>query len=308
MLRFKEAVVIRYQSPYCNIYLGTHLYEIEDLDSYFFNILKKRVWKLESLSDEMKDFLIKNFLVINQYEIKNIDEKLIKNIHFFENKTVNYISNPILIQNNICEKKVIILGCGGIGTVVLKNLISFGVKDFLIIEFDIVEESNLNRQLFFNSSHVGDNKGIAIKQLVREYSEGITVNTVNIKINRVEDLQLACKDYNADFFVNCADTPSDINKLVFDYCKPQNIPFIQGAVGVETGYWGPIFSRDYSTANIFSQDKKESIIGSISSTNMTIGALMSNDILEFWINDNQENLYKRKSLNFSNYTMEIMEK
>ncbi|ENQ3081041.1 ThiF family adenylyltransferase [Bacillus multifaciens] len=307
MLRFKEAVVIKHQTPYCSIYFGTNLFEIEDPDLCFFNLLSKREWEIEELSTELRDFLIDNSLVVKPYNIENIDAKLVKNIHFFENKQPNFGSDPVNIQKNICQKKVIILGCGGIGTVVLKNLISFGVKHFLIIEFDNVEESNLNRQLFFDANHIGCNKGSIIKEIISRFDKDIEINTINIRVNKVEDLQSACNDYDADFFVNCADTPKCINDIVYEYCKARSIPFIQGAVGIETGYWGPIFKGNFINTILLDTEHREPVMGSISSTNMTIGALISNDILEFWINDKQENLYRRKSLNFRDYTIEFME-
>lgn len=305
MHQLKESIIVKYTGELCLIYYGTSLFEIEDKTGYYFNVLSKREWDLHDLNSDIKDFLIKNNLITIKYEISNIDPKLEKNIYYFENR-VNTTVNPVDLQKSIKEKKVIILGCGGIGTVVLKNMISLGISDFLIIDFDKVESSNLNRQLFFDTSHVGRVKNDVLKEVIEQYDENITIRTAVMKIQNTEELSSVCEGYNADFFVNCADFPKNIFEIVINYCGEKGIPCISGAVGIETGFWGPIINQDYEKNGENVKVELETIKGSISATNMVIGALISNDIIEFWINPTQQKIYKKKVLNFNDYSIQVV--
>lgn len=55
---------------------------------------------------------------------------------------------PGKIHNRIQNKTILIIGFGGIGTIVVDNLQRMGFKNFILIDYDIVEPSNLNRQMF----------------------------------------------------------------------------------------------------------------------------------------------------------------
>ena len=49
---------------------------------------------------------------------------------------------------------MIILGCGGIGSLLAYNLVSSGLINISLVDFDKIEESNLNRQILFNKKDI----------------------------------------------------------------------------------------------------------------------------------------------------------
>lgn len=51
-----------------------------------------------------------------------------------------------------------ILGIGGLGSVVMMNLLRLGIKKLIIIDYDIVDIHNLNRQIMFSVEDVGKPK------------------------------------------------------------------------------------------------------------------------------------------------------
>ena len=64
--------------------------------------------------------------------------------------------------------KILVVGCGGIGCELLKNLVTSGFDDLTMIDLDTVDVSNLNRQFLFNKSNVGKSKALSAREaLVR---------------------------------------------------------------------------------------------------------------------------------------------
>lgn len=73
---------------------------------------------------------------------------VLKEICIFEAFSEKVGINPEKIHNRIQNKTILIIGFGGIGTIVVDNLQRMGFKNFILIDYDIVEPSNLNRQMF----------------------------------------------------------------------------------------------------------------------------------------------------------------
>ena len=66
-------------------------------------------------------------------------------------------------QNKICNAKVLMIGAGGLGCPALQYLAAAGIGTIGIVDFDTVEESNLQRQVLYGKSSLGINKAIAAK-------------------------------------------------------------------------------------------------------------------------------------------------
>ena len=56
------------------------------------------------------------------------------------------------------DAKLLVVGAGGIGCELLKNLVSTGFQDIFVIDLDTIDVSNLNRQFLFRRQHVGQSK------------------------------------------------------------------------------------------------------------------------------------------------------
>lgn len=74
------------------------------------------------------------------------------------------------LQNIISKAKVLVVGAGGIGCELLKNLALTGFQDMEIIDLDTIEVSNLNRQFLFKRKHVGQPKAHVAKESVLRFA------------------------------------------------------------------------------------------------------------------------------------------
>lgn len=70
--------------------------------------------------------------------------------------------------NNLSNASVLIIGCGGIGALAAFNIAGAGVKRLGLIDGDVIEESNLNRQFFWRLNDIGSKK---VEILTRELND-----------------------------------------------------------------------------------------------------------------------------------------
>ena len=87
------------------------------------------------------------------------------------------------ISEKLKEAKVCILGLGGLGSNVAVLLARSGIGYLKLVDFDIVEASNLNRQQY-RISHIGIKKTEAMKSIIREINPFVEVDILDIKVNR----------------------------------------------------------------------------------------------------------------------------
>ena len=93
------------------------------------------------------------------------------------------------ISGKLKKAKVCILGLGGLGSNVAILLARAGIGYLKLVDFDIVEASNLNRQQY-RISHIGMKKTEAIKTIIKEINPFVEVETLDIKVDRENILSI----------------------------------------------------------------------------------------------------------------------
>lgn len=158
-------------------------------------------------------------------EVNEIYEKIIPLWVPFENED----KNRYKIQEEIMNKKVGLIGAGTIGFGVISKLITNGVRNFTIIDSDIVEKTNLTRQPLFSLNDVGHLKIEVIKKYVNDRVDKNNIITIDKNVSDINDLQ----DFNdVDVIINCADDDK-INGILEEYVHKKQIPIFHGG-----GYLG----------------------------------------------------------------------
>ena len=93
------------------------------------------------------------------------------------------------ISGKLKKAKVCILGLGGLGSNVAVLLARSGIGYLKLVDFDIVEASNLNRQQY-RISHVGMKKTEAIKTIIKEINPFVEIEVLNKKVDRENILSI----------------------------------------------------------------------------------------------------------------------
>ena len=98
-------------------------------------------------------------------------------------------------QKKLKAAKVLVVGSGGLGSPLLLYLAAAGVGTIGIVDFDVVDESNLQRQVLFGVESVGLAKVDAAKERIQSLNPHVKVNTYNVQLTSKNALDIV-KDYD----------------------------------------------------------------------------------------------------------------
>ena len=123
----------------------------------------------------------------------------------------------------LTDKKVMVFGVGGVGGYVVEALARSGVSNFILVDSDVVEESNINRQIIATLDNIGEPKVIAMKKRV------FTINNA-AKVQLIQKFYLPENAHEFDFtgvdyIVDAVDTVSAKISII-SKAKELNIPVI----------------------------------------------------------------------------------
>ncbi len=131
-------------------------------------------------------------------------------------------------QEKVAAARVMVVGCGALGNEVLKNLVLFGIRHLVVVDFDQVEESNLSRSVFYKKADAEAHryKVDVIAERLREINPDVEVKTVCGDI--AYDVGLALLR-SMDVVVGCVDSRwarYAINRL----CMRAGVPWVDGGI------------------------------------------------------------------------------
>ena len=125
--------------------------------------------------------------------------------------------------NKLKASKIMIIGLGAVGGYVLEALARSGIGNFILVDFDKFEESNINRQILALSETIGLKKTDVAKQRVLSINPKANVETIDVFVNN-ETIDEILK-YNPDFVIDAIDTLNPKCCLI-QTLNERNIPFI----------------------------------------------------------------------------------
>ena len=114
--------------------------------------------------------------------------------------------------NLLKTKKVLIIGCGGVGGYALETLVRSGINNIDIIDFDKIDESNLNRQIITNYSNVGKFKVDEAKLRAISINPSINIKTYKLFLNEDNINEILKNNY--DYIIDACDSVSTKIELI----------------------------------------------------------------------------------------------
>ena len=128
-------------------------------------------------------------------------------------------------QQAILDASVLIVGVGGLGSPAAMYLAAAGIGKIVLSDFDIVETSNLQRQIIHRNASVGENKVDSGKQTIQALNPECAVEVIGYQLEAEELKQMI---ESVDIVLDCSDnypTRFEVNR----YCVETATPLVTGA-------------------------------------------------------------------------------
>ncbi|HNW89806.1 MAG TPA: sulfur carrier protein ThiS adenylyltransferase ThiF [Bacteroidales bacterium] len=129
------------------------------------------------------------------------------------------------IRSILKTKTIGIAGCGGLGSNCAVALARVGIGKLIICDFDIIVESNLNRQYFFYDQ-IGQKKAHALKENIHRINPAVTIEAHDIKLDPENIIELFS---GCDIIVEAFDR-ADMKKMIIETVlnKMPDLPLVSG--------------------------------------------------------------------------------
>ncbi|MEM2083623.1 MAG: ThiF family adenylyltransferase [Nitrososphaerota archaeon] len=135
-------------------------------------------------------------------------------------------------QNKVSSAKILIVGVGATGCEVAKNLALVGIGKLILVDMDVIELSNLSRQMLFHKGDIGKPKAEVAKKRIKRMNPYVKVESYNIDVHFLEGKIFE----EADVICSCVDnwpTRRWLNSLAVELNKP----LVDGAM---EGFYGNV--------------------------------------------------------------------
>ena len=213
----------------------------------------------------------------------------------FNNKDLERYSRQIILkkvgilgQSKIKNSKVLVVGCGGLGSPVIDLLSRAGVGEIGMMDHDKVSISNIHRQVMFTSDDVGKYKVSILKKKISKINKNVKVK---IYRDKAEDKNLGKILKLYDVIVDGTDNFKAkflLNKFSLKYKKK----LIIGAI---SKFEGHIFTFDFNLKKspclkcFYQGEPSEGVLdcetdGILGSTAVVTGSLQANEVLKAILN------------------------
>ena len=209
-------------------------------------------------------------------------------------------------QKKISNTTITLVGLGALGSVVAQLLVRAGIGTLIIIDRDIVEESNLQRQILYNQADVGKSKVAAAQQRLQSINpniniipEAISLDATNITLIKSSKIIIDCTDNMYTRFV------------LNDFARKNKIPLIYGSAIQTSGYVMTVLPQGPCLRCFLSQTNLETCetAGVLNTLTTAIASLQVTHALKVIVNLNdtkKEELGKLLYLNVWNNTLQTL--
>lgn len=129
-------------------------------------------------------------------------------------------------QSILAQKKVLVIGCGGLGGHLIENMLRIGAGTLVAVDPDRFEESNLNRQLLSTEPLLGALKAEAAAARAKAVNPSVPFHALVQAFSAENGAELVA---GSDLVLDGLDNIPD-RLLLEDICASQNVPLVHGAI------------------------------------------------------------------------------
>lgn len=135
-------------------------------------------------------------------------------------------------QEKLQNAKIVIIGCGGLGSAAAVYLAATGIGSIHLVDYDKIDLSNLHRQVFYRLDEVGKSKAKTLADYIQQISPYVDVSYSEEPISK-SNIEEQLHPYS--LIVDCTDS-LPTKYLLNDYCVLQNRTLVYGSLYKHDGY------------------------------------------------------------------------
>ncbi|NQZ85552.1 MAG: ThiF family adenylyltransferase [Nanoarchaeales archaeon] len=210
---------------------------------------------------------------------------------------------PNNFSSTIHNKQLIIVGCGGIGSPLAELLVRGGFQTLTLLDTDLVDETNLQRQTF-TEQDIATQKTTALKKRLEQIDTKSNIKIINNILTKT-NIDKVCK--NSDLILDCTDN-FETRILINNYCEKNNKDWIySGAVKtqiISCLFLGntKLFKKVFPKPII---DESCCEVGVLASTTFASASLTYNQVLKYFIGNKEQVLIKQDLWTNQLFTIKI---
>ena len=125
--------------------------------------------------------------------------------------------------DDLGQKCVLVIGCGGVGGYVCEALARSNIGRLIIVDFDVVDVTNINRQIIALESTIGQKKVDVLEKRLKDINPNLDVVKIDSFIG-VDNIEILFKD-KLDYLVDACDSIKTKLALIDEFLK-RKIPFV----------------------------------------------------------------------------------
>lgn len=213
-------------------------------------------------------------------------------------------------QEKLKTTKVLVIGAGGLGCPLLQYLAASGIGKIGIVDYEMVEEDCIQRQVLYGEKDLGKLKSIVAREKLQDHNPMVEYEVINTQVSPESLLEIV-EGY--EVVVDAVNQP-DISILINDACIHRSKPIIFGSVNEYTGqvsvfnhHNGPSFRCAFPGGAGGHKANSYGSKGILGIAHGYIGITMANEVLKFALKDPNLLSGKLLRINLNDYTIECLE-
>ena len=147
----------------------------------------------------------------------------------------------------LADKRIAIVGCGGLGGSVIEALARIGIGYLRVIDGDVFEESNLNRQVLCTEATLGREKALVAAERVHAINSTVAIEPLVTLLTEANSTELLS---GMDCVIDCLDN-LEARFWAAHACQELDIPIVYGAIAGWFGQICTVFPGDISFVSIY---------------------------------------------------------
>ncbi len=169
-----------------------------------------------------------------------------------------YVRNQQTLSNDdqirLLQSRVAVVGLGGLGGTVTEILARIGIGSLTLVDGDVFDDSNLNRQLLSSTEVLGTAKAEVAAKRVKSINPAVEVRAATAFLTAKNAADLLT---GADIGVDCLDTIT--GRFILEQgCRQAGIPMVSAAIGGTSGQVTVIYPEDQGLSRIYGAPEKAS--------------------------------------------------